>query len=1031
MGRDVRNRMAPSIWLVFLLAFCTGCSSEGSPSSARTSALSTAALGSAAVRATLEAVVEPRTTGDGPEFYNFAESVAIDGNVAVVGHARDTVGPNPEQGSAYVYLLEGGRWIEHQKLTASDGDRSDHYGASVAISGDTIAITAPAEGTTPSDLRGAVYVYERDGTVWTERQKIVRSDLFIPGEFGRAVSVAGNTLVVATSPPNGTFVYVRQGDTWTEEQELTLASSHADSVSVSGDTVLIGAPSEDESKGAVHVFVRTGMTWAEQQKLTPTAGTENAWFGGAVALSGDTALVGASGDEHQRGAVYFFVREAARWTLQQKIAGNEQIGHFGFTLALDGNTAVAGAVSLGFNASPDFQIFERSGTNWRAAHAISRSGFYDISPSQGQAAVSADMVLLAGTQDLVGQAKTYERKQGTWVEHQALTTRDGSGFDRLGTCVALGSERAAVGASGEGVIYTYARNGSAWGESQRISAPDAAGADGFGTAVAMSGNGLVVGAPSMNGVYVYRHTAASWTVEQFISGAFSGASSLGAAVTMDGDRVAIAGRVGNSSDPPQGGVYIYELSGTVWFPRALLVSDAPSLENFGVSVALSGDTLLVGAESIDYSRGAAYVYMRDGTRWTLQQKLVPNDGHQADFFGQKVALSGHTAIVTAPSDQTSNEIFGAAYVFVRQGTTWTEQQKLIPTQPDPPIGSFAVAVSVLGDTAVVGARGHLIPDPGRSAAYVFTRSGATWTEQLVLRARNDTVDDGFAAATAIHGDQLLVGAPETAGPPPYGKPSEGRAYFYGLSGLGGSTCSVAADCGSGHCVDGVCCDTPCTGQCEWCGGSTPGTCKATPPGAPPGDRAACSGTGVCAGQCDGTRRDSCVYSSTDTQCAAATCDGDDRVAAGTCDGAGSCSPGTPEDCGSYTCDATTGTCKLDCSRDADCRAGFVCIASDCKPAPDSDAGDDAGDGTAGTAGAGGNGATSGGTANADSGNGAAAGASTLDAGSKTDAGGSTPADDDGCGCRAAGSGRETGGLGMLASLLLVVLATGRFKSRRE
>ena len=141
-----------------------------------------------------------------------------------------------------------------------------------------------------------------------------------------------------------------------------------------------------------------------------------------------------------------------------------------------------------------------------------------------------------------------------------------------------------------------------------------------------------------------------------------------------------------------------------------------------------------------------------------------------------------------------------------------------------------------------------------------------------------------------------------------------------------TACTADAECASGHCADGVCCNDVCDGQCAWCADpSNPGTCEPTPAGQPPkGTRSACSGSGACAGQCDGATLAACVYAGNATQCAPATCVNDSILTASTCDTAGGCAAGALQDCGSFTCDPTAGACKTACTTKTDCRLGAVC-----------------------------------------------------------------------------------------------------------
>jgi hypothetical protein len=208
----------------------------------------------------------------------------------------------------------------------------------------------------------------------------------------------------------------------------------------------------------------------------------------------------------------------------------------------------------------------------------------------------------------------------------------------------------------------------------------------------------------------------------------------------------------------------------------LAAGDATQLDSFGLSVALSGDggTALVGADGKNASTGAAYVFVRNGTTWTQQAELTAGDAAQRDYFGFSTALSqdGSTALVGAFEKNAS---IGAAYVFVRSGTTWTQQAEL--TAGDATLGNrFGSAAALAGDgsTALVGAGSK---NTGTGAAYVFVRSGTTWTQQAELTAGDAAQHDyfGFSAALSRDGGTALVGAEDK-------NTSSGAAYVFVLSG---------------------------------------------------------------------------------------------------------------------------------------------------------------------------------------------------------------------------------------------------------
>jgi len=158
-------------------------------------------------------------------------------------------------------------------------------------------------------------------------------------------------------------------------------------------------------------------------------------------------------------------------------------------------------------------------------------------------------------------------------------------------------------------------------------------------------------------------------------------------------------------------------------------------------------------------RGSAYVFIRSGTVWTEQQKLVAADGVDNDQLGQWVALSGDTVVAGAYDDDVgANVDQGSAYVFTRSGGVWTQQQQL--TAADGAAGDqFGGSVAVVGDTAVVTASSDDVgANADQGSAYVFTRSGTVWTQQQQLTASDGAAGDAFGASAAISGDTAVVGA---------------------------------------------------------------------------------------------------------------------------------------------------------------------------------------------------------------------------------------------------------------------------------
>ncbi len=431
--------------------------------------------------------------------------------------------------------------------------------------------------------------------------------------------------------------------------------SFGSSVAVSGETVVVGAIGEDSSTtginstpdessndaGAAYVFVRSGATWSQQAYLKPAIiGTTQAndSFAHSVAVSGDTVVVGAYGEDSSTiginstpnesasnaGAAYVFVRSGTTWSQQAYLKpgaiGVSQLGdNFGTSVAVSGETVVVGAPS------------ERSGT--------------------------------------IGINSVPDESAG-----------------------------------GAGAAYVFVRDGTAWSQ-QAYLKPGAVGttqeADQFGYSVAVSGDTVVVGA---------------WQ--------------------EDGSATGINGAPDEAARSA-GAAYVFGRSGATWSQQAYLkpgaVGTTQANDFFGFSVALADDTVVVGAigeasnttgingtaDEAASSAGAAYVFVRSGSTWSQQAYLKPaavGTTQAGELFGSSVAVSGNTVVVGAFNEGSSSTGIdstpdengsraGAAYVFVRSGAAWSQQayRKPAAVGTSQAVDQFGLSVAVSGDTVIVGA----------------------------------------------------------------------------------------------------------------------------------------------------------------------------------------------------------------------------------------------------------------------------------------------------------------------------------------
>jgi len=357
------------------------------------------------------------------------------------------------------------------------------------------------------------------------------------------------------------------------------------------------------------------------------------------------------------------------------------------------------------------------------------------------------------------------------TQQAKLVAADGAPGDLLGSAVAVSGDTAVLGAynrnAGQGAVYVFTRAGTAWSQQQELVAADGSAGDQFGRSVAIDGDTAVACAPGksnfLGAVYVFTRSGSTWSQQQeltFPNGTVD--ESYAGPVALDGDTLAV-GAHGN--DGGRGAAYVFVRSGTTWtLQQKLVVSDGAFNDFVGDSVALSGDTLVAGAEGRNAGLGAAFIFVRSGSTWTQQAELARPAGAVNDIFGSSAAVSGDTAVVCADYENTAQ---GAAYVFTRTGTTWTLQQRL--TGNDLVNNDlFGVSASLQADTLLVGARNVQL---GRGAAYLFARTGTVWTQTQILTASDAANFDDFGDSVALDGDTAVLGADGT-------NSADGGAYVF-------------------------------------------------------------------------------------------------------------------------------------------------------------------------------------------------------------------------------------------------------------
>jgi hypothetical protein len=295
--------------------------------------------------------------------YRFGRAIAASGEWLVVGAPGEDAASVLNAGAAYVYRFNGSVYELDSPLNAADAGNNDEFGSALAIDGDVIVIGAPEDDLPSGSGAGSAYVFERSGSIWQQRAKLVAPDGRTADLFGASVAISGDLVVVGAPYDDidgigvnvgSAHVFERTGGTW--NHALTLLASDAGtnhrfarSVAVSGNRVLVGAPEVEQGAGAVYAYRFEGLIAPFEGRLVADDRSEFDAFGTALSMDGTTILIGAS----QRNAVvgenvgagYVFTRLGSQWTQKARLTvPDPQVGErLGLSVALHGGMALLGA----------------------------------------------------------------------------------------------------------------------------------------------------------------------------------------------------------------------------------------------------------------------------------------------------------------------------------------------------------------------------------------------------------------------------------------------------------------------------------------------------------------------------------------------------------------------------------------------------------------------------------------------------------------------------------------------------------------
>ena len=853
------------------------------------------------------------TALDGNDGDEFGQSVALDGDTAVVGAPGADKGVAGEgqvtgTGAAYVFIRDSaGSWTQAAKLTANDAAADDQFAYSVAVYDDTVVIGAHQDDDDGAES-GSAYVFTKPANGgWTSTNtavKLTAPDAAAGGYYGNSVAVSGDTIVVGAHKADSAYAITKPSSDanddgsidWQDWDALdadgkatltatltafdaTAGDEFGISVAIDGNTIVVGAHKADSAyaitKPSSDANNDGSIDWEDWDSLDAdgkatltatltafdaTAGDE---FGISVAVSGDTIVVGAHKDDDkgdESGSVYVFTKPATGWdttTETAKIIDQDgaEDDQFGWSVAVDGSTAVVGAY--------------RDGSNRGAAHLMGIPSWADISDSAAGGANATSYTVTGLTNDVMytfqlravasdshspasdrlnvtpkavpysptnlsaaggnGQvALSWDDPEDDTITGYKYSTDGGTTFAEIGGSGATTTTYTVTGLT-NGVTHTLALravNDLGNGAPSTVSALmvpvapanlSAAPGDGKvalswadpgnatitkyqystdGGAIFSDFDGGINSATTANTVtdltnyqeYSFQIRAVNASGEGPASNSASATPRIGKPAKPTG-LGAVAGDKQVTlrwTDPDDSTIDAYQISEVI--PEAFLTASGGAAgAHFGTSVAIDGDTAVVGADRANSRKGSVYIFTRESTgNWTQQAEL---EGEVAgDQFGWSVAVEGDTVVVGAHAydgeDDEGNTLTnsGAVYVFTKPTSsggwadTIAEPVTLTATTPEE-YAFFGGSVALAGNTLAIGSRlydagGRL----GAGAAYVFTKSGTTWSQAAKLTASTSLQLAYLGYSLAVDGDTVLVGAygDDTV----FGELGSGSAYVF-------------------------------------------------------------------------------------------------------------------------------------------------------------------------------------------------------------------------------------------------------------
>jgi hypothetical protein len=770
---------------------------------------------------------------------NFGQRVSLDGDTVVIGTSAErssastiTSGITASSdtslnfsGAVYVYKRSGNSWMQEAYIKAVNNKQLLYFGSSVSLNGNLLAVGASGEpsdqtsitngpsasSNTSNAFSGAVYIYKRTGTIWSAEAYIKASNNNAADYFGSSVSLNGDTLAVGARGEDSNFNSILTGE---------IASSNNSSA----------------DSGAVYIYKRSGGIWTEEAYIKASNNTAGDKFGEFVSLSGDTLAVGAPFEDSSQNTI----TNGATASIDNSNANSGAV----YIYSNDNRLFNPAKASLAAQTTTSIMMSWASAglkaTGYKIAYSIGSTPPADCSSGTvidvGNV-LTYNIASLASNTHYSFRICSYD-SLGNTSEGYTTNFSTASATPEVASITTLVNSHNAI------TLTWPSAGGLTSGYKIAYALEDATLTDCNSGIIVDAGNVLSYQVINLLAYHKYifrvcsydssahvsygRYTLArtlplpsGWYQEAYIKAANndSGGDAFGSSMSIDGDTIAVGATLEDSnlttiingtgvsfdnSKADSGAVYVYKRTGDIWAQEAYIKSsNADAGDSFGTHVSVNGDTLAIGASnessnvtgitngtgaSMDNSAasaGAVYIYKRTGNTWEQEVYIKAYNADIGDNFGFRVSLSEDTLAVGAPledSNQTTitsgvggsadNSIAnsGAVYVYKRNGAIWS-QEAYIKGQ-NPTVTDVFSFVSLNKDTLAVGVNGddssqtgitngptatldNSVADTG--AVFIYKRTGSVWVQEAYIKASNAEANDQFGHKISLNEDSLAVG----------------------------------------------------------------------------------------------------------------------------------------------------------------------------------------------------------------------------------------------------------------------------------